>query len=140
MPAELKQVNEPSRSRVLIADDSSGMRTYLRLILESAGFECFEAADGGKALDQILAHRYDVLITDIEMPGMDGYQLLAAVGLLPVSRGRPSIIVVSALLDETLAERRPELRSASALLAKPIQPTDLLKAVHKVMNLRAAGR
>lgn len=140
MPAEPKQVNEPTRPRVLIADDSSGMRTYLRLILESAGFECFEAADGGEAFDQILAHRYDVLITDIEMPGMDGYQLLAAVGLLPVSRGRPAVIVASALLDETLAERRPELRAASALLAKPVQPTDLLKAVHKVMSQRASTR
>lgn len=139
MPAELKLVNEPRRPRVLIADDSTGMRTYLRLILESAGFDCVEAADGGEAFDQILAHRYDLLITDIEMPGMDGYQLLAAVGLLPVSRGRPSVIVVSALLDETLAERRPELRAASALLAKPIQPTDLLKAVHKVMSPRASS-
>jgi two-component system chemotaxis response regulator CheY len=140
MPAELKPVNQLRQPRVLIADDASGMRTYLRLILESAGFDCVEAADGGEAFDEILARRYDLLITDLEMPGMDGIQLLSAVSLLPIARGRPPVIVVSALLDETLAERRPELRAAGALLAKPVQPADLLKTVHKVMSLRAGCR
>ena len=140
MPAELKLVNQPRQPRVLIADDASGMRTYLRLIRESAGFDCVEAADGGEAFDEILARRYDLLLTDLEMPGMDGFQLLSAISLLPVARGRPPVIVVSALLDETLAERRPELRPAGALLAKPVQPADLLKTVHKVMSLRAGCR
>jgi two-component system chemotaxis response regulator CheY len=140
MPAEPKLVNESRRPRVLIADDASGMRTYLRLILESAGFDCVEAVDGGAAFDEIMARPYDLLITDLEMPGMDGFQLLAAVSLLPVARGRPPVIVVSALLDETLAERRPELRAAAALLAKPIQPADLLRAVHKVVSLRSRCR
>lgn len=140
MPAESLIVNEPRPPRVLIADDASGMRTYLRLIMESAGFECFEAADGGEAFDAILKSTYDLLITDLDMPGMDGFQLLSAVSLLPIARGRPPIIVCSALLDETLAERRPELRAAAALLAKPVQPQDLLKAVNKALNLRAACR
>lgn len=140
MPAEPIQVNKTPRPRVLIADDASGMRTYLRLILESAGFDCTEAVDGGEAFDAILKQSYDLLLTDLDMPGMDGFQLLSAVSLLPVSRGRPPIIVISALLDETLAERRPELRAAAALLAKPVQPADLLKAVGKALNLRAACR
>ncbi len=139
MPAELRLVNEPRPPRVLIVDDASGMRTYLRLVFETAGFECTEAADGGEAFDLVLARSYDLLITDLEMPGMDGFQLISAVSLLPAAR-RPPIIVVSALLDETLAERRPELRAASALLAKPCQPADLFKAVNKVLKLRASCR
>lgn len=138
MPAELKPVNHASlafSSRMTLP----GMRTDLCLILEFAGFDCVEAADGGEAFDEILARRYDLLITDLEMPGMDGIRL-SAVSLLPIARGRPPVIVVSALLDETLAERRPELRAAGALLAKPIQPADLLKTVHKVMSLRAGCR
>lgn len=121
-------------------DDASGMRTYLRLILEAAGFACVEVADGGEGFDQILKGSFDVVVTDLEMPGMDGYQLLSAISLLPVSRGRPAVIVASALMDETLAERRPELRQASALLAKPVQPADLLKAVEKVFAARAVSR
>ncbi len=140
MSAEPIQVNEPRAPRVLIADDASGMRTYLRTILVAAGFECVEAKDGGEAFDAILKTAFDLLITDLDMPGMDGFQLISAVTLLPVSRGRPPIIVCSALLDETLALRRPELRAAAALLAKPVQPDDLLKAVSRALNLRAAGR
>ncbi len=140
MPAEAQRVNEAPQRRVLIADDSAGMRTYLRTILGSAGFECFEAADGGEAFDAILAGSYDLLITDLDMPNMDGFQLLSAVSLLPVSRGRPPVIVCSALLDETLADRRLELRSAAALLAKPVQPGDLLRAVNKALGARAACR
>lgn len=140
MPAEPIEVNEPRKPRVLIADDASGMRTYLRTILVAAGFECVEAKDGGEAFDAILKSTFDLLITDLDMPGMDGFQLISAVSLLPVSRGRPPIIVCSALLDEAAAVRRPELRAAAALLAKPIQPDDLLKAVGKTLRPRAISR
>lgn len=140
MPAEPIQVNEPRKPRVLIADDASGMRTYLRTILVAAGFECVEAKDGGEAFDAILKSAFDLLITDLDMPGMDGFQLISAVSLLPMSRGRPPIIVCSALLDETTAVRRPELRAAAVLLAKPVQPDDLLKAVGKTLKLRAISR
>jgi CheY-like chemotaxis protein len=74
------------------------------------------------------------------MPNMDGFQLPSAVSLLPVSGGRPPVIVCSALLDETLADRRLELRSAAALLARPVQPGDLLRAVNKAPDARAACR
>ena len=95
MPADPIPITESRKQRVLIADDASGMRTYIRLILETAGYTCVDVADGGEAFDEILSRRYDLLITDLEMPGMDGFQLLAAVSLLPVSRGRPSVIVLS---------------------------------------------
>lgn len=132
-------VKKPQPARILVADDASGMRTYLRLVLESAGFACTEVSDGGDAFDQVLGNTFDLVITDLEMPGMDGFQLLSAISLLPAVR-RPPVIVVSALLDETLAERRPELRSAAVLLAKPVQPADLLKSVSKVLGQRAASR
>ena len=83
---------------------------------------------------------FDLLITDLDMPGRDGFQLLSAISLLPKSRGRPPVIVCSALLDEGLAERRPELRLAHVLLAKPVQPEDVLKAVDKALNLQASCR
>ena len=133
-----RPVNESfGRPRVLIADDASGMRTYLRVILTGAGFDCMEAGDGGEAFDAIMAERFDLLITDLDMPGMDGFQLISAISLLPKSSGRPQIIVCSALLDEGLAERRPELRQASVLLAKPVQPEDVLRAVEKTMKARS---
>lgn len=139
MSSDAKTASPAKKPRILIVDDASGMRTYLRLILESAGFDCTEVPDGGEAFDQLLKRSFDIVITDIEMPSMDGYQLLSAISLLPVSRGRPAVIVASALMDETLAVRRPELRQASALLAKPVQPADLLKAVEKVLAARTVS-
>ena len=140
MPFKPELVNEPRKIHVLIADDSVGMRVYLRAILSGAGYECTDTADGGAAFDAILARPFDLVITDLDMPGMDGFALLSAISLLPKSRGRPAVIVCSALLDEGLAERRPELRLATALLAKPVQPEDVLKAVERALQTRAACR
>jgi len=137
MTLNTKAASTARAARVVIADDSGGMRAYLRTILASAGFDCVEAADGAEALDLILRGGVDVLVTDLDMPEMDGFALLAAVGLLSAARGRPPVIVVSGLLDETLAERRPELRAAAALLAKPVEPAVLLGAVARVMGARA---
>lgn len=135
MPSQEKPVNEsPKRPRVLIADDSSGMRTYLRTILAAAGYDCIEAEDGGEAFDAVMAGNINLMILDLDMPVMDGFQLLSAVSLLPKNRGRPQVVVCSGLLDEGLADRRPELRLASVLLAKPVQPQDVLKAVEKAMG------
>jgi two-component system chemotaxis response regulator CheY len=141
MPPQLKAVNESSPPQhVLIADDSAGMRVYLRTILAGAGYVCVEAPDGGAAFDAVLAQRFDLVITDLDMPQVDGFALLTAISLLPRSRGRPRVIVCSALLDETLAERRPELRLADVLLAKPVQPADLLKAVERALKPKASCR
>ncbi len=140
MPSQQRPVNEaPNPPRILIADDASGMRIYLRTILTPQGYECVEASDGGEAFDAVMAGKFDLLITDLDMPGMDGFQLLSAISLLPKSR-RPPVIVCSALLDEGLAVRRPELRLAVALLAKPVQPEDVLKAVDRALSLRTVCR
>jgi CheY-like chemotaxis protein len=135
-----KPVNETTKKlRVIVADDASGMRTYLRTILTAIGYDVAEAVDGGEAFDAIMQERFDLLITDLDMPGMDGYALLSAVSLLPKHRA-PAMVVVSALLDETLAMRRPELRLAAALLAKPVQPDDVLKAAEKALKTRVSCR
>lgn len=119
----------------LIVDDSAGMRRYLQAILSSAGFDCIEAGDGAEAFNVVLAGGVDLVVTDLDMPEMDGFGLLAAIRLL-APRARPPVIVVSGLLDETLAERRPELRTAVSLLAKPVQPADLLRAVARAAGAR----
>ena len=138
MSSNTTPVNEPAKparpQRVLIADAASGMRIYLRSILTGAGYVCTEVEDGGAAFDLLLRESFDLLVTELDLPEMDGFQLLAAISILPASRGRPAVIVCSALLDETLAERRPELRTAAVLLAKPVQPEDVLKAAQKALK------
>src|SRR5262245_60483140 len=135
MPPLSEAVNQPSKPRVLVVDDSAGMRVYLRAILTGAGFESVEVGDGGAAFDTLIGgSRFDLVVTDLDMPEMDGFALLSAISLLPMSRGRPPVVVCSALLGEGMTERRPELRLAAVLLAKPVQPEDLLKAAQKAVK------
>jgi CheY-like chemotaxis protein len=135
MPANTDVVNESRKLRVLVADDSAGMRIYLRAILTGAGYETVEVADGGAAFDALLTGPFDLVITDLDMPEMDGFALLSAISLLPLSRGRPPVVVCSALLDGGIAGRRQELRLAAALLAKPVQPEDVLKSAEKALKV-----
>jgi len=136
MPPLSEPVNEPRKPRVLVVDDSAGMRVYLRAILTGAGYESVEVADGGVAFDALIGgSRFDLVITDLDMPEMDGFALLSAISLLPISRGRPPVVVCSALLGEGMTERRPELRLAAVLLAKPVQPEDVLKAAEKAVKV-----
>jgi two-component system chemotaxis response regulator CheY len=138
MPSTPEVVNKTRKLRVLVVDDSAGMRVYLRAILTGAGYESVEVADGGAAFDALLAGGFDLVITDLDMPEMDGFALLAAISLLPLSRGRPPVIVCSAMLGEGMTERRPELRLAAVRLAKPVQPEDVLKAAEKAVKVGPA--
>jgi two-component system, chemotaxis family, chemotaxis protein CheY len=135
MPSTPEVVNQTRKRRVLVVDDSAGMRVYLRAILTGAGYESVEVADGGAAFDALMGSRFDLVVTDLDMPEMDGFALLSAISLLPLSKGRPPVVVCSALLGEGMAERRPELRLAAVLLAKPVQPEDVLKAAEKAVKV-----
>lgn len=64
------------RVRVLIVDDEKGIREVLRDFFEGEGFEVFEAADGAGALEMARKERFDVVLTDLKMPGLDGIQVL----------------------------------------------------------------
>jgi CheY-like chemotaxis protein len=135
MPSTPEVVNQTRKRRVLVVDDSAGMRVYLRAILTGAGYESVEVADGGAAFDALMGGRFDLVVTDLDMPEMDGFALLSAISLLPVSKGRPPVVVCSALLGEGVTERRPELRLAAVLLAKPVQPEDVLRAAEKAVRV-----
>ena len=138
MPPKTNSVNElPSRPRVLVVDDSTGMRIYLRTILSGAGYDVVEAPDGGAAFDQVLANKFDLVFADLALSQMDGYALLSAISLLPKSRGRPAVVVCSALLQPDVVGRRQELKLAAVLLAKPVQPEDVLKAAEKALKTLA---
>jgi CheY-like chemotaxis protein len=121
---------------ILIVDDSVGMRTYMRTILTAVGLICEEATDGADAFQKLLSGRFDLLVTDLEMPHMDGYALLSAIGLLPAAQ-KPPVVVCSARLDLSQPVQRPELKMAAKLLEKPVDAGDLIAAVKDVLGLHA---
>lgn len=95
----------PSRMRVLLVDDSLVTREMERRLLEDAGFDVATAGDGHEALAQLSEGRYDCLVTDVEMPGMDGYDLTRHVRTVPALAHLPVVVVTRPTTDRRSASR-----------------------------------
>jgi len=121
--------------RVLVVDDDDDSLEVLREILEGAGAEVLTAGSVGAALASFDGHPPDVLLSDIGMPGEDGYALIRRVRGLPPERG--GRVPAAALTAYTQVEDRAAALSAGyqTWLSKPIEPADLTAAV-----ARLAGR
>jgi two-component system chemotaxis response regulator CheY len=119
--------------RVLIVDDSPAMRSFVRRVLDVSGLDIgavFEASDGQMALDLLDREWVDVILTDINMPHMDGEEF---VGKLADRRLAVPVIVIS---TDSTAARREHLRALGArgYLAKPFSPEALRREVEQVMG------
>jgi len=113
------------RNRVLVVDDSTIVRRYMRDALERADFAVEEAFNGVEALEKILAHAFDLLVVDVNMPKMDGYTFLRAL------RGRADgHAATPALMTSTEAKpqdiKAGEAAGANYYLVKPVSQADLV--------------
>ena len=136
MPNEAPQVShdQPNEiampKRILTIDDSKTMRDMLMLTLSDAGFDVLQAVDGQDGLDVLVNERVDVVITDINMPRMDGYEVIRQ--LRSNSHHKTTPILV--LTTESEAEKRNLARAAGATgwMVKPFDPDRLVATVRKV--------
>ena len=115
--------------RVLIVDDEQDTRELLRAVLEKCGSEVTTAASASEALDVIERVRPDVLVSDLGMPGEDGYSLIAKVRALPAERGgRTPAAALTAYAR--VEDRLRVLRSGFQIhLPKPVEPVELATVV-----------
>jgi DNA-binding response OmpR family regulator len=120
--------------RILVADDDDGVRQLLRLILARAGFDVIEAASGEQALARAVDSEPSVILLDIMMPGMDGYDTCRRLKSDSRTKGVP-VIFVSALEDR-LGRNSAARYGADDWIKKPIGPRDLVERVRVVMNRR----
>jgi two-component system chemotaxis sensor kinase CheA len=95
-----KEQNKAKRGRVLVVDDSITTRTMEKNILETNDYEVVVAVSGFDALDKLNAGRFDLMVSDVEMPGMDGFELTKKVRQREDTRDLPVIIVSSLSSDE----------------------------------------
>ncbi len=95
-----KEQNKAKRGRVLVVDDSLTTRTMEKNILETNDYEVVVAVSGFDALDKLNAGRFDLMVSDVEMPGMDGFELTKKVRQREDTRDLPVIIVSSLSSDE----------------------------------------
>jgi two-component system chemotaxis response regulator CheY len=125
------QMNESAMAkRILTIDDSKTMRDMLMLTLAEAGFDVLQAVDGQNGLDVLGDQQVDVIITDINMPIMDGYEVIRRLRKDPNHKSTPILV----LTTESEAEKKNLAREAGATgwMVKPFDPDRLIATVRKV--------
>jgi two-component system chemotaxis response regulator CheY len=116
--------------RVLTVDDSKTMLQMLQFALKQGGFEVIQGENGQEGLDLLEANSVDVIITDINMPVMDGITFIKELRKKPKNKATPVLI----LTTESSQSKKEEGRSAGATgwIVKPFDPGKLLEVIRKV--------
>jgi len=117
---------------ILAVDDSSSIRVAVRTALASAGFAVTEAANGADGIAKAKAHRFDLIVTDLNMPIMDGLTMIEELRKSPAHMGIP-IIFLTTESDAGL-KQRAKAAGATGWLTKPFDPTQIVKIVKKVLG------
>jgi two-component system chemotaxis response regulator CheY len=115
---------------ILTVDDSRTMRDMLKLTLSDAGFRVVQAEDGVHGLEVLRTEVPDVIVTDINMPRMDGYGFIKGVR----SDDRHRAVPILVLTTESDAEKKDRARRAGATgwIVKPFDPVKLVSAIRRV--------
>ena len=116
--------------KILAVDDSKTMRDMIAFTLRGAGYEVVEADDGEDALSKLGGSGVNLVITDINMPRLDGIGLIKKLRSNPSHRSTPILV----LTTESESTKKDEGREAGATgwIVKPFDPDQLLKVVQKV--------
>jgi two-component system chemotaxis sensor kinase CheA len=120
------------RNRILVVDDSFTARTLQRSILEAAGYDVRVAVDGVEGLAEARVGGFDAVITDIQMPRMDGFQLVEAIKEDPRLKDTP-VILVTSLSDEEDRERGLSLGADAYIVKQKFDHEDLLHVIRQVL-------
>ena len=120
------------RKRILTVDDSPSVRQMVKLTLSGAGYDIIEAGDGADGLSKAEATPVDMVVTDLNMPVMNGLGLIRELRKLPAYRGVPILF----LTTESDAEMKKQAKAAGATgwITKPFQQDQLVAIVKKVLG------
>ena len=119
------------RARILIVDDHPTMREAMRLVLVDEGFTVDEAADGARALDLVASDRPDLVLLDLNIPGISGPDLLEALKASRVTSGIPVVVVTA---EDEEGRRAAMQAGAEDYLTKPFSPRALERTVEQVLE------
>jgi two-component system chemotaxis response regulator CheY len=116
--------------RILTVDDSRTMREMVAMTLRKAGFQVIQADDGVNALKVLVDNEVDIIITDLNMPNMDGLELVKALRAKPEFKGTPILFLTTRNTDSDKQQGRAA--GATGWITKPFDPQRLLQVVNKV--------
>ena len=116
---------------VLIVDDSTSMRQMVAFTLKQAGFAVLEGANGQDALARLDAYDVDLIVTDLNMPVMDGITFVKAVRQRRDGRGVPVLMLTTESQDAKIREAKSA--GATGWIVKPFLPEKLLRTIGRVL-------
>ncbi len=117
--------------KILIADDRSEVVVLVKVTLEGEGYRTIEASDGREALEKIRLEKPDLVLLDILMPKMNGFEVLSQLKKDPVLKEIP-IIMLTAKGQKSDQEKGKEL-GATGYIIKPFSPSALLERIEEIL-------
>ena len=117
---------------ILIVDDSASVRQMVEATLKSASYQVTAAKDGQEAFDLCKTKQFDFVLTDQNMPRMDGLTLIRSLRSLPSFRTTPIVVLTTEASDDMKAQGRAA--GATGWMVKPFDPAKLLQVAAKVLN------
>jgi two-component system, chemotaxis family, chemotaxis protein CheY len=117
---------------ILIVDDSASLRQVVAIALKGAGYEVIEACDGKDALTKLDGQKIHLIISDVNMPNMDGLTFVKEAKGIPAYKFTP-VIMLTTEADES-KKMAGQAAGAKAWVVKPFQPAQMLAAVAKLVG------
>jgi len=120
-------------AKILVVDDSSSMRQMIKFSLESAGHTITQARDGSEGLKAVKLEPFDLILTDVNMPIMNGFEFSIEVRKLPSFKFTPILM----LTTESDNDKKMQGKAAGVTgwILKPFRPETLIATVNKLRNL-----
>ena len=132
-------MSNPSDLKFLVVDDFSTMRRIVRGLLKEMGCNnCEEAEDGAVALSMLKAVKFDFVVSDINMPNMNGFELLKAIKADDSLKHLPVLMVTAEARKEDIDVLAAQSRAAAGYIVKPFTKATLEEKVQKIMQKLAA--
>lgn len=116
----------------LIVDDSAAIRHLVSFTMKEAGYEVFVAESGRNAIMKLIASKIDMIVTDLNMPDMDGIELIRKIRLMPDYKFTPILMLTTEAQEEK--KREGKQAGASGWIVKPFSSQQLLEVVKKFIK------
>lgn len=116
---------------ILVVDDSASLRQVVAIALKGAGYDVIEACDGKDALSKLTGQKVHLIISDVNMPNMDGITMVKEVKQMAAYKFTPIIMLTTESQESKKAEG--QAAGAKAWVVKPFKPEQMLQAVSKLI-------
>lgn len=116
---------------ILVVDDSNTMRQMVNFTLSDAGHEVVEARDASEAMEQLQLNKFDLVISDVNMPGMNGIDLVREIRTMPEYKFTPVLVLTTESQQDI--KQRGRAAGATGWIVKPFNPEVLLSVLGKVL-------